>query len=388
MKSNSVLRSAPALLLLLLTTANLFAGELPAPQAPAASPAEASSWKDLWNLATLYRNDRNPVLQELKLRGRYQGQYYWLDSDQGDADAWENRRSRLGFDAKLFSKKIELRFDAESNDEFDPLYAGLVDAYIKWKPSGAFSLTLGRQKPQIGAYDWLESTNSQPTFERSQIFNQLRVNRATGAVAEGKAGALTWQTGIYANDVDKEFGQLDGGVSFGAGLGYQFGESLGLKKADFRVDWLHSSHETGDTVLDRYDDLLSATLNLKEGRWSLVTEAFYGSGEEAEDVFGFFIQPTWDLLPERLQLVGRYTFSTGNGPDSVFAQSRYERTAPQLTGGGRGEQYQAGYLGLQYFLNGDKLKFLAGVEYARLDGGGNGGDFDGTTVLTGIRFSF
>ena len=71
-----------------------------------------------------------------------------------------------------------------------------------------------------------------------------------------------------------------------------------------------------------------------------------------------------------------------------MAQSRYEREAPQLTGGGRGERYQAGYLGLQYFIHGDRLKLMAGAEYAHLDGGGNGGDFEGLTLLTGIRLSF
>ena len=381
-------RLAPVLLLL-LTAALAFAGD-PNPPVKTPAPADAppSAFDQLWGLATLYKNDHNPILQEFKLRGRYHGQYHWLDSEQGDADDWENRRSRFGFDAKLFSKKIELRLDAESNDAFDPFYGGLVDAYMKWKPSGEFALTLGRQKPQIGGYDWLASTNNTPTFERSQIFNQLRVNRATGAVLEGLVGKFTWQTGIYSNDVDREFGQLDGGLSYGAGAGYHFGGAWGLKKADFRADWLHSDHEVEDTVLNRYDDLLSATLQLQDGRWSLVTEAYYGTGGNAADVFGFFIQPAWDLVPEKLQLVGRYSFATGDGPDSVMAQSRYEREAPQLTGGGRGERYQAGYLGLQYFIHGDRLKLMAGAEYARLDGGGNGGDFEGLTLLTGIRLSF
>ena len=363
----------------------------PAGKSPAATSSsevkESSAFDDLWSLATLYKNDANPILQEFKLRGRYQGQYHWLDSGQGDADGWENRRSRFGFDSKLFRKRIEIRLDAQSNDGFDPLYDRLVDAYLKWKPADAFSLTLGRQKPQIGYYDWLQSANNQPTFERSQIFGQLRVDRATGAVAEGKVDRFTWQAGIYANDVDREFGSLDGGVSFSAGIGYDFKELLGLEKADWRFDWLHSDIETGDTVLNRYENILSSTVWLKDGGWSLVGEAFLGTGE-APDVFGFFIQPTYDLVAKKLQAVARYSFSTGDGPDSVNLQRRYESEAPALTGGGRGETYQAAYLGLQYFIHGDKLKLLAGAEYGHLDGGGNGGDFDGFTFLTGVRFSF
>jgi len=216
----------------------------------------------------------------------------------------------------------------------------------------------------------------------------LRVDRATGAVAEGKSGHFTWQAGIYSNDVNREFGNFDGGTSFGAGIGYDFKHAWDLERADWRLDWLHSDHDAIDTVHNRYDDILSTTLWIKSGYWNLVTEAFYASGDTARDVFGFFIQPTYDIVPKKLQLVGRYSFSTGDGPDSVFAQSRYERNAPELTGGGRGEEYHAGYLGLQYFIYGDKLKVMAGAEYAHLNGGGNGGDFDGLTALTGIRLSF
>ncbi len=374
-----------------LTTPALLAGE-PTPEPTAAAVSgEKSRFDDLWSLATLYKNDANPILQEFKLRGRYQGQYHWLDSDEGDAHDWEHRRSRFGFDAKLFEKKIEIRLDAQSSPEFDPFYDRLVDAYIKWKPTDSFSVTAGRQKPQIGYYDWLQSTNAQPTFERSQIFNQLRVDRATGLVAEGNYGAWTWQAGAYSNDIDREFGGLDGGWSYGAGIGYSFSESWGFDKADWRLDWLHSDHDNStDSVLNRYENLLSTTLWIQSGGWNVVTEAFYATGGEERDgdVFGLFVQPTYDVIPKKLQLVGRLTWTTGDGADSVIAQSRYEREAPALTAGGRGDSYFAAYLGLQHFIHGDKLKLLAGAEYAHLDGGGNGGDFQGVTFLTGLRLSF
>ncbi len=354
-----------------------------------APPKEESVFDKIWGLAVLYKNKDNPVLQELKLRGRYQGQYHWLDSDQGDEDSWEDRRSRLGIDAKLFNQ-FELRFDVQSSDEFDPFYNGIVDAYIKWKPSEAFNLTLGKQKPQIAYYDFLQSTNSQPTFERSQIFNQLRVDRVTGALVEGKIGNFTYQAGIYSNDIDLEFGQLDAGIAYGAGIGYDLKGALGVKKADLRFDWLHSDTDEKATILDRYEDLFTTTFWLKEGRFGLVTELFLATGGDPgwDDAFGFFIQPTYDIIADKLQLVTRYSFSTGDGNNSIQAQSRYERRAPNLTGSGRGDQYNAGYVGLQYFIYGDKLKVLGGAEYASVNGGGNGGDYDGWTFLTGVRFSF
>lgn len=374
------------------------AGEVSAPVSGKEAPViktekEESVFDKIWGLATLYKNKDNPFIQEFKLRGRYQGQYFWRDSDvAGDADDWENRRSRFGFDAKLFNQ-FAIRLDAQSNDEWDPFYSGLVDAYIKWEPSKSFSLTLGKQKPQIAYYDFLQSTTSQQdTFERSQIFNQLRVDRVTGAVAQGKTGIFTYQAGVYSNDIDLEFGQFDAGVAFGAGFGFDLKESIGLKKADLRFDWLHSDSEDAKaTILDRYEDLFTATFWVKEGRYHLVTELFYATGGDPGwgDAFGFFIQPSYEIVKDKLQLVGRYSFSTGDGNNSIQAQSRYERRPPTtITGSGRGEQYNAFYGGLQYFIYGQNLKLLAGAEYADLDGGGNGGDYDGWTFLTGVRLSF
>ena len=347
---------------------------------------EKSVFDKIWGLATLYKNPDNPVIQELKLRGRYHGQYWLLDSQEGDDRGWEHRRSRLGIDAKLFHQ-FELRLDAQSNDEFDPFYDRLVDAYIKWRPSDYFNLTVGKQKPQIAYFDFLQSTTNQPTFERSQIFNQLRVDRALGAVIDGKAGNWLYQAGVYSNDMDREFGQIGGGWSIGAGIGYDFKKSVKLDKAEFRIDWLHSEIDSDNTILNRYENIGTATLWLTDDRWQFVAEAFVATGE-SPDVFGFYLLPTYDLIPKRLQVVGRYSFATGDGPDSVVAQSRYEREAPFLTDGGRGETYHAGYLGLQYFIYGDKLKVMAGAEYARIDGGGDGGDLDAITVLTGFRLAF
>jgi hypothetical protein len=357
----------------------------------ASANAEPTAFDELWSLATLYQNNNNPILEEFKLRGRYQGQYHWLESDQGQDDSWEDRRSRFGFDAKLFEKQIELRADFQSNDGFEDLYDRLVDAYVRWKPNANLSITAGKLQPLIGYFDWLQSCNSQPTFERSQIFNQLGMDRATGLTIEGKTGKFTWQAGVYSNDVDREFGTFGGDYSFGAGLGYDAKDCFGWKRADFRIDWLHSGHDADDGVLRNYDDLVSATFWGQNGPWGLAVEAFLGAGPTAStgDAFGFYIEPTYDLVPEKLQLVARYSFAAGDGGTSLNGQKRYERTAPDLPGGkAQGDQYHALYLGAQYFIYGDKLKLMAGAEYANLSGGSSTDDYEGVTCLTGIRFYF
>jgi len=373
------------------------AGSAPDLAATLPSKTPESVFDDLWGLAVLYKDDTNPILQEFKLRGRYQGQYHHTDSDRGVDSGWEDRRSRLGFDAKLFEKQLEIRADFQSNDGFRDLYDGLVDAYLRWKPTKWISITAGKTKPLIGHYDWLESTNTQPTFERSQVFNQLNVNRATALTAEGTIDSFSWRAGLYSNDTpastggtgawgDGEFGDLDGGISYSLGAGYQFEKRVNLEKADFRLDWLHSEREPGDLVLGRYDDIVSATLWLKQGTAALVIESYHASGGDGAntDVFGFFIQPTYDIVPGKLQFVGRYSYAKSDGPAGVRPQSRYEVPAGALTG----NSYHAFYAGGQYFIYGEKLKLLAGIEYAALGQSSRADRYDGYTFLAGFRASF
>jgi phosphate-selective porin OprO and OprP len=362
-----------------------------------APPVSKESLDAIWSHATLHKDDSNPILQEFKLRGRYQGQFHTTDADRGNDSDWEDRRSRLGFDAKLFEKQLEIRADFQSNDGFRDIYDGLVDAYLRWKPAKNLSFTLGKTKPLIGQYDWLESTNSQPTFERSQIFNQLNINRATSFTVEGSVDAFTWRVGVYSNDTpsstggsgawgDGEFGDLNGGFAYSVGAGYDFKEQLGVEKAEFRIDWLHSDRKTGDLVLGRYDNIIAATYWLKHGPAGVVFEAYHASGGDGanSDVLGFFIQPTYDIVPGRIQLVGRYSFATSEGDAGVRPQSRHETPAGAL----RGDSYHAFYLGGQYFIHGDKLKLMAGAEYAALGQNSSADRYDGYTFLTGLRLSF
>ena len=359
---------------------------------------EPSTFEKLWSYATLYKDDTNPYLQEFKLRGRYQGQYWDVDADQGSQSHWEDRRSRLGFDAKLLDKKLEARVDFQSNDQFDDFYDGLVDAYLRWKPKSWLSITAGKTKPLIAQNDWLESTNTQPTFERSQIFNQLGINRATALTVEGTAAAFSWRAGVYSNDTpnntsgtgsfgDGEFGDLNGGVSYSLGAGYDFKHLIDLEKADFRLDWLHSNRDAEDLEMNKYDDIVTTTFSVKEGYAAAVIEAFFASGGDGNNsnVFGFYIQPSYDIIPKKLQLVGRYSYANSDGPLGVQGQSRYERKV--ATHKGLGDSYNAIYGGVQYFIYGDKLKLMAGAEWAWLDHE-KSDSYDGYTLLTGIRFSF
>ncbi len=377
-----------------------------------AQTAPNSDFDSLWQRAILYHDDHNPILQEFKLRGRYHGQYHGVDSNVGDDDGWEDRRSRFGFDAKLFEKKLELRLDFQSNDGFRDFYDGLVDAFIRWRPISSLNVTMGKIQPLIAYGEWMTPYLDNETVERSEMFNQMRINRATGLTVDGLTNGFLWQLGVYANDTpfttrgsgrwgdgewgDGEWGDLAGGVSFSAGIGHDFKDRLHVDKAMFRLDWMHSDREPDDLVLARYDDIVTATMQWKEGPWAISGDLYHASGGDDlnEDLYGIYILPTYDIIPEKLQLVGHLSYSKGEGPASILAQARYEAETPiapipGIPGSdGRGDEYRAIYLGAQYFIHGNKLKFMGGVEYSELLREGDSTAYNGVTMISAVRFYF
>lgn len=355
--------------------------------------------RDLWSLAELYKNDDHPFLQELALRGRYQGQYWHAENDGDGQSGWEDRRSRIGFDALLWERRIAVRADFQSNDGFKDFYDGMVDAYIQWRADDGMRITAGKTKSLIGHYDWLEPSLTQPTLERSQIFKQLQVGRATGLTIEKAAGGYSWRLGAYSNDApnstggsgsfgDGEFGNFKGGASFSIGAGYDFAGIISCDKADFRIDWLHSERDPADDrVLNRYDDIVSMTFWIGKDPWDLVWEAYHASGGDGDfdDVFGFFIQPGYEIMPGRVHLVARYAWFHSAGEKGLVAPPRYEM--PVALNGGLGDDYHSIYFGAQYFLHGHRLKLMAGAEQAWLRGGAVDA-YKGYTLMGGIRLYF
>lgn len=345
-----------------------------------------STYDKIWDMFSLYKNEENPLFQELALTGRYNGQYYLMDSAQGDDDDWENRRFRVGLKATVlrdFEIKTEIFGDLNEGGDF---YEGLTESYIEWKPDTAFNLTVGKQKPRF-SLDWSTSSREILTFERNILINNFGIDYATGVSVAGQVANWSYYAGVLNNDVGdpggkSEYGDFSGAYSYIANVGYDFKNEIHVDKAVLRLDYLHSGHDANDDLLTKFDDSFATSISLKQGAIGLNAEAVYATGDVG-DAWAFYLTPNYDIT-KKLQVVGRYTFGR-SGDDILTAQKRYERTAPGLTDGGNGETYNAGYLGLNYRVYGDRLKLMGGLEYAHMDGGGDGGDFDGWTWLTGIR---
>ncbi len=150
-----------------------------------------------------------------------------------------------------------------------------------------------------------------------------------------------------------------------------------------RAGWFHNDGDPGKDAFPDYEDVVSLGLELKQGVFVLTADLILAKGlENISDVWDFVILPFYDII-KLIQVVARYHHAKADDANGLSAAKHYD----QSVGGGTGDNYNAGYLGPNYYIYGRKLKLMSGAEYSKLEGGTEEG-WDGRTVFTGVRVSW
>ena len=332
------------------------------------------------DLGLVHRDANAPVLQEFWVLGRYHGQYHEAEGSNGSADGWEDRRFRLGFQARLL-QKLTVHAQMVSGSDFEPLYNGFTELWVGWKFNDAVTLTVGQQKHRF-THDRNVSSRYINYLERGMLTNMFALDYTPAITLSGNLGKdWSYYTGIFSNATDRNMGRafsdLDSGYSFLASATRDLRGALGTDSAHVNVAYLHSDANANATNMNRFEHGVNAALILTEGNKSLVTELTAGLGGADGSAVALNVQPSI-FLTRRTQLVARYQIAAGENERSLRAQRRYERPA----GLDRGELYQAGYVGANHYLAGHRAKVLAGVEYSRMDSD------DVWTFSVGVRMFF
>jgi phosphate-selective porin OprO/OprP len=372
--------------------------------------ASGSAFDDLWSHAILYQSQDNPILQEFALQGRFHVQYAVGSADQGNftsgdlqklgMETWGNadvRRWYMGFKSTLFHD-LKLQGHAVINPDWDPVYNSIFDLYATWGVNDQLQLNTGKVEVKF-TKEYEVSSKEIVTLERSLLINQLAPGQITGVWVAGRnvAGPLNYELGIYSADVQEEFTEFQAGAITLGKIGYDLKSATGLEKAGVGLHWMRST-QPGVADAKKYDDNLALTGEIKQGRWAATSDLVYASGKndltgaDVPDVWGISIIPTYNFT-EKLQLVTRYQLARSDQNNGITLQNRYDRLASDLISqSGKaiaGNQYQAGYLGLNYYLYSQKLKLMTGVEYATMqDAASDGGEYNGWTWTTGLRLFF
>jgi phosphate-selective porin OprO and OprP len=359
----------------------------------------------LWSLPTLYKNEQNPLLQEFAIQGQLQTQYAYGSDDSGNFGTgdqpeditWgdvEVRRMRLGAKARLLNLiKLQSLFDLYP-DLSPRIYNRIVEAYLTFAFDDAFSFSIGKTELRFSREQEISSREILP-FERSLLEGMLYGGQLTGAWFSGKgiADGFLYEIGVYGNDRDDEFTELNGGAMILAKVGYNYAKQFHWENGQVALHYLHNTDpgfaaSPGASASPSYSDSIALSNDLTCGRFSLLTEGFWGAGaNERSDIYGVTVQPAYYLWEKKLQLVTLLQLARSAGANGLVLPSRYEALAPGV-GDKRGDAYFSAYAGLNYYIEGHKLKLMNGLKYSNMSGGSGGGDFDGWTWLSGIRMAF
>ena len=355
------------------------------------APPDQSIFDRLWALPQLYRNDANPFIQEFDLIGRFEMDYFNVDSNRGDKDFTEIRRLRFGEDAFLFGRHLEIKteFDTALDTYGTPttFYNRFTNMYVKYHANDAFNITVGKTEAHFG-YDREVSDVLQPFFERSFFDDQLIGSNdyITGALISGQFNHFGYLTGIYSDSVDKTFGNFNGGQSYLAELNYDFAPALNANRALLVVDYLHVDGINKNTnVFQNFNNAAAIYFDYKKGRFGWVTQFAYGDGITTHgNLYQIMVMPTFDIT-DKLQVEFRYALGLSDASNGITNGNRQEKTIGKFTG----DTYNAPYLGLNYFIYGYKLRVMAGVQYGDLNGGtGANAGFNAWTTMVGFRMYF
>lgn len=328
-------------------------------------PKAISLGEEFENLGRIFKDDSNETLQELWLLGRFHGHYHWTEATTGSDTGYETRRFRLGGQARMF-KRATFHAQMVSGSDIDPLYNGFTEIWARWSFTPEFSLSIGQQKHRF-THDRNVSSRYINYLERSMLTNMFGADYTPAITAQGRIRGLTYYTGIFSNATGQNmvdsFTKLDSGYSFLAAGYYDLGRFQTVDNLTFHATYLHSDANSNATNLNVFDNGVSSALIITKGHASLVSELTAGIGSEHGSAVGINIQPSY-FIDRHWQVVTRYQLAGSNNDTGLNPQRRYERPA----GLGRGDLYQAGYLGVNHYILKHRLKLMTGIEYSTING--------------------
>lgn len=349
----------------------------------AAEKKEPSIYDKIWRFTNWYDNKENPVVQRVVFTGRYQHDFALVEADQGDTTEWNVRRMRLGPRITFF-RNFTFHTEVELNpQERDPFYMRITDAYVAWSRNPALVVTVGKHSVPF-TQEGATSSRELLTIDRSNLANNIWFGQEymPGVSVSGRRNAWSYRGSLYSSGAaNREFGEFNGGVFTLSSIGYDFAKRLGVREAVVTGSYLYQQPDTNNTFTRRYEHITSVTFRLDNGRWGTRGDVSTAAGYLGQrDAWSFMVMPYFNAT-EKLQFVGRYTFVDSDGTNGVSLPA-YENRVTR----GSGDEYNEGYVGVNYYFYGHRLKLQSGVAFADMqDRADDGGAYSGTSWVTGLR---
>ena len=406
-----------------------------------AAPPEPTNWCT-WlsdKPGTLYKNKKNPYVQELRIFGRFHWQYAYLDGRGADEfgtrkfnyDTEEIRRFRVGGKLK-FLNYFEANASVNLSKDLSPLggsrdieYFNLYSATLGLDAQEAFDLkTFDELELRIGKEKISQTAESDissrfiKTVERSSLSNYVATPSATGMFISSEMGAWDLDFGISSGDLEREFSKFDNDYFYTLRTGYKFDDPSFADKSRIDLRVIINGDEEKNAIknpdsIGSFNQTWVASLSTesKKGRFELLTDLVFGDNgtdydltdkgnpknnpERGGTFWGLVIMPSYWLVEDRLETVFRYQYAHASEKEGFRIYGRYSRIAgvvgdfngPNDLSNGRGDRHHSAYLGLNYYLCGDNAKIMTGIEYDDLNSGSQD-VYEGSTVWAAFRMYF
>lgn len=340
--------------------------------------------------STVIVTPNRPTVSELKIRGRIQGQFAYVDGSNSNFSGspsnystLEIRRAQLGVQGRLFD---DYRFQIEMNTL--PSGVDLNSAFISWHGVPEANIIIGKAKPRFG-HEENTSSASILTMERSNLTNIFQGGKPVGVRVTGRMDAFDYYAGFFNST------STSGTVNANGISRYYWNGSVGLDLAKlmengpnirFRLDALHNPNKQSGYA---FDHAVAFSTHGKFGDFDLRMEYIWGKqtrigGDPVTK--GWYFMPSYRFTPH---LEGVFRFeSVRSDRNNLQHQSRYARRASGIFNAG--DDYKSYYFGLNYYIRGDNFKYMMGLDMAELRGSGDGINpkSEALTFYSGIRMQY
>ena len=358
--------------------------------------ADNPEWVNtLKNMGKIYTGDENSVVQNVKLFGRAHGQWNYSDGESAGVDfngsGEELRRLRGGLSISFLNGFKALgRMNLEQGgfgfteigfDSWDELY--LEYAGDNWLGFDSASVGYGRYKLLFGGEEH-QSSKRIKTIERSAINNRFGSTRPTGVKMAAEKDGVEYILGVWSAEPE-----MRGWADWNESVAVQGSATFEALEGEWILDFVYADDaDAAETIFD-YDWATSITYNRTFGKVNLLTNLTLSEAGDV-DPKGIVVLPSFKIS-DKFEAAFRYQWANSSADSGVprSSSSRGIRRVARKEGlsTGSGEDYHALYAGLNYYIAGDNVKLMTGLEYEKISGD-SARELDGLTFWLAARIYF
>lgn len=358
----------------------------------------SSHWADtLKNMGTVYSDEDADYIQKVKLFGRAHYQWNHSDGESVGEDfsghGEELRRLRAGASVSFlngFKALGRANLEERGFNNTDLGYDSWDELYLQygrndWLGFDSASIGYGRYKLLFGGEEH-QSSKRIKTIERSAINNRFGSRRPTGAVLNAEKDGIKYIFGVWSSEFDRRSWS-----GWGESVAGQASAEFDALDGSVLLDFVYAGNTTFELTPFNYKWATSVTYNRKFDRGHLLANATVSDDGRGGDPAGIVVLPSIYIIPNKLEAAFRYQWSHASGDNNAPRSSgsrglRRIALENRLPNGG-GDNYQAFYAGLNWYLAGDNLKFMTGMEYETFNGN-SAREMDGLSVWLAFRTYF